>query len=107
MAGREFIDFVEHEHGIAPAGLAHGLRNVARQRTDVCAPVTANFRLIVHAAQAHAPELEPDRFGNALAERSLAYARWTDEAKDGTAALGIEFSNREEFQYSGLDLIDS
>src|SRR4030081_725760 len=66
----------------------------------------ANLRLVVHAAQAHAPEFEPDRLGNALTERGLAYSRRSDEAKNGTAALGIEFSNREELQYSALDLLE-
>ena len=68
--------------------------------------MSANFRFIVHAAQAHAPELEPDRLGNALTERGLAYAGGTDEAENGTAALRVQFSNGEEFQYPALDLLE-
>ena len=75
IARRELVDFIEHENRIAAAGLAHGLRDVAGQRADVGAPMAANFRLIVHAAQAHAAEFEADRLGNALAERGLAHAR--------------------------------
>src|SRR5258708_24596223 len=104
--GRELVDFVEHEDGVAAAGLAHGLRNVTRQRPDVRAPMNTNFRLIVHAAQAHATELEPDRLGNALTERGLAHAGRTDEAEDGTSALGVQFSNGQEFQYPALDLLE-
>ena len=42
---------------IARAGLADGLNDVARQRADVGAPMPADFRLVMHAAQAHAHEL--------------------------------------------------
>src|ERR1700693_797000 len=68
--------------------------------------MTANFRLIMHAAQAHAPELEPDRLGNALPERGLAYTGGTNEAENGTAVLGVQFSDGEEFQYSALYFLE-
>ena len=57
MARRELVHLVEHEHRIAAAGLAHGLHDVPRQRADVGAPMAADLRLIVHAAEAHPAEL--------------------------------------------------
>ncbi len=60
----------------------------------------------MHPAQAHAPELEPDRLRNALTEGGLAHARGADEAENGTAALGIEFSNGQEFQYPALNFLE-
>src|ERR1039458_5091134 len=107
MAGRELVDLIEHQHRIAPAGLAHGLRDVSRQRADVRATVSANLCLIVHAAQAHAAELESDGLGDALTERGLAHTRRADETQYGTTALGIELAYREEFQDAALDLLES
>ena len=69
--------------------------------------MAANLRLIVHAAQAHTAELQPDCLGDALAERRLAHARRPDETQYGTAALGIELANRQEFQDAPLDLLQS
>ena len=68
--------------------------------------MTANFRLIMHAAQAHAAEFEADGLGDALAQRGLAHARRPDEAQNGAAAFGIEFAHGEEFQNPALDLLE-
>jgi hypothetical protein len=68
IAGRQLVDFVQHEHRIAPAGLSHGLRNVAGQRADVGAPVSADFRFVMHTAETYAAELESQRLRNALAQ---------------------------------------
>jgi hypothetical protein len=46
----ELVDLVQHEHRIVRSGTADRLDDPARHRADVCAPVTANFGLIAHAA---------------------------------------------------------
>ena len=66
--------------------------------------MAANFGFIVHAAQAHAAEFQADGFGDALAQRGLAHARRSDKAQDGTAALGIEFTDSQELENPALDL---
>src|SRR4029079_19435797 len=81
-AHAELVDLVQHHHAVAGAGLAHALDDVSRQRTDVRAPMPADLRLVVHAAQAHPNELASRRLGDALAERGLAYARRPGEAED-------------------------
>jgi hypothetical protein len=106
MARRQLVHLVEHEHGIAAAGLAHGLHDVAGQRADVGAPMAADLRLVVHAAQTHAPELQAERFGDALPERGLADAGRTDEAQDGAAPSGIQLAHREEFEDAPLHLLE-
>src|SRR6202035_5771442 len=107
MARRELVNFVEHEHGVAPAGLAHGLHDAARQRADVGASMTGDLRLIVHPAETHPPELESKRLGNALSQRGLADAGRPDETQDGAAALGVQFSHSEELEDALLDLLES
>ena len=57
-ARRELVDLIEHEHRVARAGLAQALDDVAGQRADVGAPVAADLRLVVHAAEARAHELQ-------------------------------------------------
>src|SRR5229473_7190290 len=106
MARRELVHLVEHEHGVAPAGLAHGLHDVAGQRADVGTSMTADLRLIVYAAETHPPELESKRLGNALSQRSLADAGRPDETQDGAAALGVQFSHGEELEDALLDLLE-
>ena len=47
----DFVDFVEHEHRVVAFGAAQALNDPARQRSNIRAPVTANFGFIAHAAQ--------------------------------------------------------
>src|SRR5207302_2990221 len=102
----ELVDFVEHHDAIARSGLAQVLNDIARQRTDISAPMTADLGLVVHAAQAHAHELAPGRPGDALAERGLANAGRTDEAKDRALARRIELAHREVLEDAPLDLVE-
>ena len=103
-AGAELVDLVEHHHGIARAGLADRLDDVARQRADIGAPMAADLRLVVHAAEAQAHEFAPGRARDALAERGLADARRSDEAEDRALAVGLELAHREIFEDAPLDL---
>src|SRR6185295_9710942 len=56
-AGAELVDFVEHHDAVARPRLADALDDVARQRPDVRAAMTADLGLVVRAAQADAHEL--------------------------------------------------
>ena len=106
-AGAELVDLVEHHHAVARARLAHALDDVARQRADVGAPVAADLRLVVHAAQAHAHELAPGRPGDALAERGLAHAGRADEAQDRALARRVQLAHREVLENALLDLVEA
>ncbi len=76
------VHFVEQVQRIAHADLGQVLQDLARHRTDIRAPVTANFRLIAHAAQRHTHELAIGRLGNRLAQRGLTHTRRANQAQD-------------------------
>ena len=56
-AAAELVDLVEHQHRVARAGLAQRLDDAAGHRADVGAAMSADLRLVVHAAEARALEL--------------------------------------------------
>ena len=56
------------------------------QRTDVRAPVTADLRLVPHAAERDPHELASGGARDRLAERRLADARRTDQREDQATA---------------------
>src|SRR5690606_7049754 len=106
-AGAELVHLVEHEDAVTRAGLPDTLDDVARQGPDIGAPVTANLRFVMDAAEAHAHELSPGCARNALAERGLADPRRTDEAQDRALALRIELAHRKVFEDPPLDLLQA
>ena len=77
------------------------------QRADIGAPVAADLRLVVDAAQADAHELAAHRPGDRLAERGLADAGRPDEAQDRRLALRRELAHRQVFEDAGLDLLQA
>ncbi len=83
---RHLVDFIEHEDRVLGAGLLHHLDDLAGQRADVGAAMSAHFGFIAHAAQRHANELAASGLGDAHAERGLADARRSDEAEDRALA---------------------
>ena len=104
-AAAELVDLVEHHHAVARAGLADRLDDVARQRADIGAPVAADLRLVVHAAEAHAHEFPVHGAGDRLAERRLADAGRPDEAEDRRLALRRELAHGQIFEDAPLDLL--
>ena len=106
-AGAELVDLVQHHHAIARTGLADALDDVARQRADIGAPVAADLRLVVHAAERHAHELAVHGARDRLAERGLADARRSDEAQDRRLARRRELAHGEEFDDAALDLVEA
>ena len=107
IARRELVHLVQHEHRVAAPRLAHRLRDVAGKGSDISAPMAANFRLVMHAAQTDAPELKAERLGDTLAEGGLADARRPHEAQYRTAAFGIQLAHREELQNAPFDLLQT
>src|SRR5260370_2023167 len=103
-AGAKLVDLVEHHDAIARAGLADRLDDVARKRADIGAPVTADLRLVVHAAKADADELALHGARDRLTERGLADARRPDEAQNRSLALRTELAHRKKLNDAPLDL---
>src|SRR5690606_9021288 len=83
--GAHLVDLVEQEHRILRAGLLEALDELARERADVRAAMTANFGLVTHAAEREAHELAPRGAGDAARDAGLADTRRPDEAQDGAA----------------------
>src|SRR5207245_8733341 len=80
----DFVDFVEHENRIFGLSAADALDDLSRQRTDVSAPVTANFSFVMHAAKGQTNEFASQSACNGFAERGLPHSRGADEAKNWT-----------------------
>ena len=78
----QLVDLVEQEERVHRAGLFQVRHDLARQRADIGAAMTANFRFVAHAAQRLAHEFAPRGLGDRATERGLADARWADEAQD-------------------------
>ena len=103
----EFVDLVEHEHAAARFGAANRLDDVAGQGADVGAPVAADFRLVVRAAQRDALEFSSGGTRDRLTERSFPNTGWTDKTQDRAFPFRIELPHREVFEYAALDFLQS
>src|SRR5262249_36138712 len=53
-AASELVDFIEHQHAVAGAGLAQRLDDVPGQRADIGAAMAPDLGFVMHAAQADA-----------------------------------------------------
>ena len=94
----DFVDFVEHEDWIFGLRTPNALNDLPRQRADVGAPMSANFRFIVHAAKRQAHELAAQRAGNRFAQRGLPYSGRSDEAKYWPLHRRLQPPNRQIIQ---------
>ena len=103
----DLVDLVEHEHRVVRAGGLDVLDDPAGQRADVRAPVAADLRLVVDAAEAHPDELAAHRPGDALAERRLADAGRADEGEDGAADGVRQGPDGEVLEDPLLDLLEA
>ncbi len=101
------VHFVQQEHGILGACPLHVLDDLTGQRADVGAAMTANLRLIAHAAQREADELAARGLGDRHAERGLADARRSDEAEDRTLGILDQLAHGEKFEDALLDLFEA
>ena len=101
----DLVDFVEHEDRIFGLGAANALDDLSRQRADVSAAMAANLGFVVHAAQRDADELASQSARDRLAQRSLAHARRSDEAKDRAFHVRLQTPHRKVIQNAVFDLL--
>ncbi|OQA28699.1 MAG: hypothetical protein BWY59_00701 [Verrucomicrobia bacterium ADurb.Bin345] len=99
----QLVDFIQHEHRVPRARLPQALDDAARQRADVRPPVSADLRLVPHAAQRHANELPPKRARDGLPQRGLSHARRADEAEDRPFHILLELQHGKVFENAILD----
>ena len=69
--------------------------------------MTANLSFVVHAAQAHASELDTECPRDALSERGFTNAGRTHETQDRTATLRIQLAHGEILDNAPLDLVET
>src|SRR5581483_1353654 len=94
----DFVDFVEHEDRIFGLGAANALNDLSGQCPDVRAPMAADLGFVVNAAKRDADKFAPERTSNRTAERGLADARRSHEAKDWTFHCRLKTTNGEVIQ---------
>ena len=78
----QLIYLVQHHNRIGCAAAPNAVHDSARHRADIGASVSANFRLIAHAAETDTRIRTLERSGNALANAGLARARRTDKQQN-------------------------
>src|SRR3990172_13382663 len=81
--GAHLLHFVQHEDGILGSGFLHYLDDLAWQRANVSAAVSAHLGLIANAAERQSYELATSGAGNGHAEGGFAHSRRPDKAQDG------------------------
>ncbi len=101
------VHFVQHEHGIGGAGLAHHLDDLAGQGADIGAAMAANFSLIAHAAEGYAHEFTSRGAADGHRERSLADAWRPEEAENRALGILYQLANGEIFEDAVFDLVQA
>ena len=91
------VDFVEHYHGIAGAGLCDGVQDTARKCAYVGFTVAADFGFVVQAAERDALVFAAQSPCDALAEAGFTHARRAVEAEYGRFHVALELEHGEVF----------
>ena len=108
----DFVDFVEHEHGIHRPGLLQRLHDPPGHRADVRPAMSADLRLVTDAAERNADELPVHCPRDRLPKRRLADARRADETQNrpldprARALLPLQLLHRQVLDDALFDLIE-
>ena len=101
----QLVDFIEDENRIVRARAAQGLNNLAGHGADIGAAMTADFGLVVHAAERDALEFAPQRTRDGSPERSFSDTGRADEAEDRSFESRLELHDGEKVEDAVLDLL--
>ena len=104
--GSHLVDLVDHQHRVDRAGVPQRADDRSGHRADVGAPVTADLRLVAHAADRHALERALHGGGDRSSQRRLAHAGRAHEQDDRAARVGLELADREELEDAVLHPLD-
>ena len=69
--------------------------------------MTADFRLIMYTAQAHAGKFPPHTFGNRMGDAGFAHTRRAHQADDLPFYIGVQLAHGQQFQDAFLDLLQT
>ena len=102
----QLVDLVQQEHRVHGLALADGGYDAPRHRAHIGLAVSADLRLVVHAAQGQAGELAVQGPGDGLGDGGLAHAGRADQADDGALQfIGGHGAHRQVFDQAALDLL--
>src|SRR4051812_23084880 len=91
----ELVDFVEDKHGVLRFRTAQSLDDLPWKRANVRASMSADLRLVAHAAERHAHEFAAERLRDGTGERGLTDSWRADKAQNRSLHLGIQLTDRE------------
>ncbi len=95
----QLIHLVQHEDRVVAAGAAQRLNDLPGKCPDVGAPVSANLRLVVHAAHGDAGELAPQGARDGAAQRRA------DETQDRSFEDRLQLQHGQVIQNAVFDLL--
>ena len=101
------VQFVQHDNGIAGSGMLQGLKDASGHCAYIGTPVSADFSLIVHAAQGKPLEFSAEGSGDGFPEARFAYAWRAHKAQYGAMCLGIQLVNAQKFKDAVLDFVQA
>ena len=104
--GAHLVDLVDQHHRVHRLRVADRADDRPGHCADVREPVTADLRLVPHAADRQALELPSERACDRMPERRLADAGRPDEAEDLTRDLVPQLRNRQVLDDPVLDLLE-
>jgi len=103
----DFVEFVEHEHGVHRTGAFHRVDDAAWHGTDICAAVTAYFGLVVESAERHSLVFTPQGMCDRFANRGLAHAGRANEAYNRRLAARVVHNQGKLLEYALFDLVEA
>ena len=107
IIGADLVDLVHHEDRVVGFDRLQPLDDAAGHRADIGSAVTADLRLIAHAAQRHPVKLAAHGPGDGLAERGLADAGRTDKTEDRSLGGLVQLAHRQILENALLDLVEA
>src|SRR5262249_37838461 len=102
----QLVDLIQHEHRVIGLGTPDCLDNPARKRPNVGAPMPAQFRFVMHTAEAETLEGPPQGTRNGLPEGRFPHPGWTDKTQNRRIRRGVELEYTEVLEDTLLDLLE-
>ncbi len=94
----ELVNFVKQQHGINSARLFHHLNDLAGQRPDVSATMTANLSFVANTTQRQANKLAPGSSRDRLTETRFADSRRADKTENRTLWILYQLTDGQDIR---------
>ena len=103
----KLVHLVQHHHRVGDAAFVDAVHDAARHGADVGAPVSADIRLVVHAAETHPHVFPSQGAGDAPADARLPRSGRADEQKNGAGLLLLQVHDRDLLDHPLLHLLQA